>query len=225
MSDTILLGVVGSQAYGLANAQSDIDRLGVYQAPTKQILGLESVQETKVTKDDLGDFTLHELGKFVRLCINCNPTVMELLWLESYTRISKDGQALVNLRKAFLSEKAVNSYMGYAFQQATRLLSRGDFDPDLKKRTAKHGRHCWRLLIQGEWLIQTGQLKVRLNSLDAEACFKAGLAAQNDPQGFYDIVKDRCDTAKENGRGVLPEHPDIELINKTLVYLRLKNLS
>ena len=220
----ILLGIVGSQAYGLNHAGSDIDRLGIYQAPTTDVLGLHGIEGTKVTKDAQGDFTLHELGKFVKLCIDCNPTVMELLWLDRYVKISLDGQRIVNLRKAFLSEKAVHSYMGYAFQQATRLKNRGDFDPDLKKRTEKHGRHCWRLMLQGQELIETGKLKVRLSSKNAIACREAGKVAEADPNGYYDMVKSRVDAIKAAGRGVLPEKPDIELINNCLVDLRVEDL-
>lgn len=214
----ILEGVVG--AYGLATPQSDIDRLAVYQAPTEAILGLHPVQETHVVKDELGDMTTHEVSKFIKLCLACNPTVMELLWLDSYLTIHPWGRLLRNARTEFLSAKALDSYMGYAFQQATRLVKRGDFDPDLRKRTQKHGRHCWRLLIQGEYLVETGVLRVQLTPDQVDECRSAGEDAEQDPQTFFVEVKTRCDRLKANGRGLLPEHPNIDAVNEVLLRIR-----
>jgi uncharacterized protein len=47
---TILLaGIVGSTAYGLADADSDVDRLGMFAAPTRAVLGLHTPRESHVT--------------------------------------------------------------------------------------------------------------------------------------------------------------------------------
>lgn len=221
----MLLGVVGSTAYGLAHADSDIDRLGVFKTPTKQILSLHRPDETKVTKDDLGDMTLHEVEKFMRLCIQCNPTVMELLWLDDYLVQEYAGSQIVQLRSDFLSKRAVDSYMGYAFQQATRLVNRGGtFDPDLKKRTQKHGRHCWRLILQGRKLIETGELVVRLTESEAQECRDAGISAESNPQEFFNAVKHICDSIKDAGQGVLPDEPNLNKINYVLYDIRVRGL-
>jgi predicted nucleotidyltransferase len=42
----LLLGVVGSVAYGLNRPDSDRDRLGVYAAETGALLGFDPVPET-----------------------------------------------------------------------------------------------------------------------------------------------------------------------------------
>ena len=108
----ILEAVVGSTAYGLATPDSDIDMLGVYVAPTEKILGLKSVQETIITKNP--DKAIHEVGKFIHLAIQCNPTILELLFLEEYTTLTEEGKLLVDNRQAFLSKKIFNAYGGYA---------------------------------------------------------------------------------------------------------------
>jgi hypothetical protein len=46
---TILQGIVGSTAYGLATPTSDIDRMGVFVAPTKEIVGFHPPKGTIVT--------------------------------------------------------------------------------------------------------------------------------------------------------------------------------
>ncbi len=221
MHNIILMGVVGSQAYGLATPDSDYDRLGVFRTPTRLLLGLETPAETHVTKDSLGDMTLHEMGKFIRLCLACNPTVMELLWLDDYLSETHFGRQLVEHRQEFLSKRAIDSYMGYAFQQATRLVNRGGtFDPDLAKRTQKHGRHCWRLIIQGRKLIETGQLVVRLTDSEIAECRDAGVSAENDPQEYFEAVKFLCDKIKQDGQGVLPDKPNLSSINDLLLDAR-----
>lgn len=78
---TILLGVVGSQAYGLSHAGSDTDYLGIFQRPTREILGRmnkgEISADSRVSKDP--DMQSHELGKFFRLLTENNPNSLELL--------------------------------------------------------------------------------------------------------------------------------------------------
>jgi predicted nucleotidyltransferase len=177
---TVLLsGIVGSTAYGLAHEGSDIDRLGIYAAPTVQFHGLRPPigrQATTVLHEP--DVTLHEIGKFAALCLNCNPSVMELLWLEDYEILTPSGKALIAIRSAFLSAKRVrDAYMGYATQQLTRLSSK-DFhgkDPD---KIAKHARHILRLANQGMGLYETGELRVRLD--DPEEYFDFGRQVAQD---------------------------------------------
>jgi hypothetical protein len=161
----ILEAVVGSTAYGLDRPGSDVDRLGIYAAPTLEVAGLDwsKHRETQVTTDP--DVTMHEVGKFCRLALKGNPTITELLWVEHPLFKNWAGQWLVDFRTGFLSSHAVaNAYLGYALAQARKLESRGDgsFSADTRKRTAKHGRHMLRLLRQGRELLETGELTLRV---------------------------------------------------------------
>jgi predicted nucleotidyltransferase len=160
---TLLVGTVGSTAYGLAHAGSDIDRLGVYAEPTLDVcVHPKKADGSQVRRNP--DVTLHEVGKYVRLAAAANPTVLELLWLDRYETSTPMGELLVAHRHVFLSDLVVNTYGGYARQQVHRLRQRGDgsFGADLRKRKAKHARHCFRLLVQGAEVRRTGKLVVRL---------------------------------------------------------------
>lgn len=165
---TVLLqGIVGSTAYGLANEDSDVDRLGIFAAPTRDILGLSPPPDSAVFTNP--DITLHEIRKYLKLVLACNPTVTELLWLpeDLYEIWTPLGGELMALRRQLMHAKGVrNAYMGYATQQFKRLESRGDgaFSSDLRKRTAKHARHLARLVTQGYLLYATGLLQVRLDN-------------------------------------------------------------
>jgi len=147
MTETILMGLVGSTAYGLATESSDKDYLGVFMSPTRSLLGLTSPKETIVRRDP--DMQLHELGKFCRLALAANPTILELLFLGEYEVMTPQGQRLVDLRHSFLSARIRTTFGGYAIQQARRLQRDGAFESALRARSEKHGRHCMRLMTQG----------------------------------------------------------------------------
>lgn len=170
--DILLEGVVGSQAYGLATPTSDIDLMGVYLEPRDTFLGLHPVLEKNLTVHKTGeeqDVTYHEVGKFMRLALKSNPSILELLWLpeDCYTQVSPMGEWLIDSRHWFASAELVkNAYLGYATQQFKLLERRGDFGSDMKKRTEKHARHLYRLLIQGFGLYRTGRLDVKLVGLE-----------------------------------------------------------
>ncbi|WP_243718717.1 nucleotidyltransferase domain-containing protein [Actinomadura sp. KC06] len=154
-ANVLLAGIVGSTAYGLAGPGSDIDRLGVYAAPTTAFHGLHPPTgrdaTTVTTKPDV---TFHEAGKCAALCLGMNPTVTELIWLPDglYETRTALGEQLISIRTAFLSARRVkDAYLGYAVSQFKRLETRGDgsFSADTRKRTAKHARHLARLVHQG----------------------------------------------------------------------------
>ncbi|MDI2127264.1 nucleotidyltransferase domain-containing protein [Yinghuangia seranimata] len=226
---TLLLGVVGSTAYGLAGEGSDEDRLGVYLAPPADVLGLRGpsvLTGSRVTTDP--DVTVHELYKFTTLALKGNPTVSELLWLDGYVVETEGGRALREVREAFLSTAAVRgAYGGYALQQSRKLLSRHGagqrgFSSDLAKRTAKHGRHCLRLLRQARGLLATGHLAIDM-SAQREELFAAGELAASDPEAFAALFESEF-AALETVDSVLPEHPDHARVERVVVELRLASM-
>lgn len=161
MSRTILQGIVGSTAYGLAREGSDIDRMSVFVASTLDIAGLDwhSSKDSQVNQGPEGDdFSAHEVGKFVRLALKANPTITELMWLKQYEILDPLGEKLIAARELFLSSRAVRSaYLGYANAQFQKFEQSG-----IKKR--KHARHCLRLLRQGLELLETGAIEIQVNN-------------------------------------------------------------
>jgi len=239
----ILAGIVGSTAYGMANENSDIDMLGVYQAPTRDVLGLHDVEQSKVGHDP--DWQAHELGKLFKLCLSCNPTVSEILWLpeELYAIRTPAADAVIDIRQGFLSTKAFKSYGGYARQQFHRLKADGNVGFDADKRTpekiAKHGRHLARLVLQGAHLMMTGEILVRLEPQDRDFCFsigdrvgeferirlEQGELTEAQRQAAYGEVEELLDWYDFLGpKSILPAQPDLEGVNKVLVDLRLADL-
>ncbi|OXS35534.1 nucleotidyltransferase [Streptomyces sp. XY006] len=206
--NVLLSGIVGSTAYGLAREGSDIDRLGLFAAPTAQLHGLHRPKESHVSTAP--DRTLHEAAKWCRLALGGNPTAMELVWLpdELYEVRTPLGDELIGIRSSFLSARRVrDAYLGYATQQFRRLESRGDgsFSADTRKRTAKHARHLKRLCTQGLELYTTGRLTIRVEDPAEYHAFGERVAA--DPSAARPLLQ-RYEDAFTAGPTVLPEEPD-----------------
>ncbi|MDH6130455.1 nucleotidyltransferase domain-containing protein [Kitasatospora sp. GP82] len=218
----LLSGIVGSTAYGLAHAGSDLDRLGLFAAPTEQFHGLHRPAESHVTTAP--DSTLHEAAKWCRLALSCNPTASELVWLpaELYDVRTPLGDELIAIRRSFLSEQAVrNSYLGYATGQFRKLSSRDPSDSRSRQRAAKHARHLVRLVQQGLTLHETGEVVVRLT--DPVRVRELGERYADRPHLAVDLLADA--EARFDRPGVLPAAPDEAPAESWLRRVRLAHLS
>lgn len=215
MTKSILMGVVGSQAYGLATEDSDVDKLGIYLAPSNEFLGLNPPTDKNSTIHTAKpDITMHEAGKFCRLALKMNPSVYELLWLDRYEVKSADAAWLLEIRKAFQSRKAVrDAYFGYAVHQLKKLENNGR-----TPRGEKNARHLLRLLVQGHELYTTGELTVNLGHV-ADEVREFGRQAVETPSTAHQVV-DRYEKAFDNAASPLPEKPDTDTINNWLLTVR-----
>ncbi|MER8183498.1 nucleotidyltransferase domain-containing protein [Kitasatospora sp. NPDC094015] len=201
----LLQGIVGSTAYGLAHAGSDLDRLGLFAAPTGDLHGLHRPAESHVTTAP--DRTLHEAAKWCRLALGGNPTASELVWLpeELYEVRTALGEELIGLRRSFLSEGAVRrSYLGYAGQQFRKLANRDRTDTAGLARAAKHARHLVRLVEQGLALHETGEVVIRL--ADPERVRELGERFAAEPEQAADLLAEA--ERRFDRPGSLPAEPD-----------------
>lgn len=211
-------GVTGSHAHGLNHAGSDVDRVVVFNNPTWDYLGLYPPSETSsAEKTTLGDTTYHEVGKFCRLGIKANPSILEVLWLDQYEEKSPEGEELISLRRDMLSVRAVKSaYLGYAnsqFNGAARSKSAAS--------SSKYGRHFYRLLCQGVELYRDGNMQVKVEDPEKVLAFGERMAL-----GHLQEAKDLLTWAEEefSKPSALPEEPNIRKVNDWLVDLRIRQL-
>lgn len=211
----ILSAIVGSHAYGLADKDSDEDILGIYVAPTIDILALKKPTESVVDTDP--DYAYHEVEKFIRLAMRCNPTILELLFLDKYLVKTREGEMIKEIRQAFLSKITYKSYGGYAISQARKLQKTGRYNKRLQKRFEKHTRHCFRLIQQGSQLLKTGGLDVKVSN--REELLEIGRLS-------VDQIFEKFNKAFNEFNKIetsLPDKPDYQLINRVLLTIREKN--
>jgi hypothetical protein len=149
--------LVGSQGYGLATPESDIDVRGIYVAPTKDLLGLKSVPQCLDASSI--DMQLYEVGKFMQLALKASPNALEILWAPSIY-LEDNGLILRQNRQEFLSEPFVRkSYGGYASGQFRLALN-------APHRKEKAFRHMFRLYEQGMDLLTTGDMTYQVKDPD-----------------------------------------------------------
>jgi hypothetical protein len=218
---TLLSGITGSRAYGMARPDSDTDRHAIFAAPTVEFHGLNPPIGKKATIcRHEPDVTLHEAGKAAALLLNGNPTMGELLWLpeDCYETRTPWGDALIGMRKAFLSAPRVRaSYLGFASQQFDRLRKAGRFPNVPTSRIAKHARHLIRLVEQGTRLWVTGELQVRVD--DPHRYFAFGERVVDDPD-FASGQLARAELTFAQAPTVLPDEPDVARVEEWLLAVR-----
>lgn len=120
-ASTILLGLGGSHAYGLATETSDVDFKGVCVPPARYFLGFLNRFEQAESKEP--DLTAFDVRKFFQLAADCNPNIIEILWLDDgdYVIETEMGHHLRWFRHHFLSRKARHTFSGYAMAQLKRI--------------------------------------------------------------------------------------------------------
>ena len=133
----IFLTLGGSYAYGTNVETSDIDIRGCALNSRSDVLGLSNFEQVV---DNKTDTTIYSFNKLVKLLINCNPNVIEVLGCkpEHYIQCSEIGQELIDNRKLFLSQKAINSFGGYANQQLRRLENALARDKSSQSKKEEH---------------------------------------------------------------------------------------
>lgn len=231
MSDNwtpLLSGVVGSHAYGLAHANSDVDILTVSAAPTADFHGLHPPTGKSASCVTVSpDVTVHEAAKYVGLCLAANPTVTELLWLPDDCYVTRHplGDELLAIRRSLLGAHRIRAaYIGYAYAQFKKLQLRGTtFSSDTRTRVEKHARHLLRLIDGGTQLYLTGHLNVRL--IDPDRYVNFGQTIINDPDAGIAIAERLLAAANvtfDNVTSPLPDHPDPTRAEAWLRRVRLR---
>lgn len=119
-SNIILLGLGGSHAYGTNIEGSDLDCRGIALNSKRDILYKNNFEQFE---DKQTDTVIYSFNKIISLLSNCNPNTIEIVGLkpEHYLYLSPIGEELLANKSMFLSQRAINSFGGYANQQLSRL--------------------------------------------------------------------------------------------------------
>lgn len=119
--DHVLLRVQsGSHAYGLATADSDVDERGIFALPAAAYVALSPPLEH--LQDARGDVVFYGLRKFLALASAANPSALELLFPPPGTVLQQapPAQLLFARRQLFVTQRCVDSHVGYARAQIQR---------------------------------------------------------------------------------------------------------
>jgi len=151
----LLKVIIGSQAYNLAESNSDTDRRGVYLENPNQIFGLKKAEPSSFSEDK--NDTIYPLKHFVSLLCNNNPNLLEMLYVKDKFIEHIDplfDKYIMKNREVFISKKSYKSYLGYASHQIH--LAEQNKRPEYSKcgYDSKSAMHICRLMIQLKNLIE-----------------------------------------------------------------------
>jgi hypothetical protein len=115
----VLETTVGSHAWGLADASSDVDVRGVFALPFRWTQGLVAPPEDLVSVD--GSATYWAAGKAIRQALRADPNTLEMLFVPTATPLDPIGEWLLAERDAFVSVEIYGTFGRYALGQLRRL--------------------------------------------------------------------------------------------------------
>lgn len=107
--------IVGSQMFGTAEEGSDIDIATIYKCDMYDLIGMTYKEHDDIDKDN----RRYELGKFIKLLMNANPNMLEILNAPSdcILESSWEWDLLRSYKKRFLTKKIYDTFCGYARTQ------------------------------------------------------------------------------------------------------------
>jgi len=189
--------------------------MGIFVAPTVEVAGLDW-NSSKESWSDAGpegdDTTYHEIGKFLKLALKSNPTLIELFFMNEYEILTPEGAGLVDIRDAVLYTDGIrNAYYGYAVAQHSRVLREY---PDHKIKMA---RHCLRITDQAIDLLTTGTCSPKV--ADPQRYFAL------DEMNFTDLslMLGQSVALINTSESVLPDKPDRDTVRDFLREIRRNN--
>ncbi len=211
--------VIGSQAYGLADMDSDVDRRGIY-LPTAEahwsLYGVPEQLENHETQE-----AYWELQKFLMLALKANPNVLECLYTPLVETATPLAQELLAMRSIFLSRMVYQTFNGYVLSQFKKMQS------DIRNHgTAKwkHVLHLIRLLLSGVGVLRDGAVPVAVDEhRDRLLAIRRGEVAWDDVEEWRLRLHRDFNAAFETT--TLPDRPNYERANAFLISARRRALS
>ncbi len=206
--------VIGSQAFGLSDEASDIDRRGIYLPPAELHWSLYGVPE-QIENNDTQE-AYWELQKFVVMALKANPNILECLYTPLVEFASPLAHELLAERRRFLSRLIYQTYNGYVMSQFKKL------EQDLRARGEikwKHAMHLIRLLLSGVTALKETDLRIRLDEYREQLLqIKRGALPWDEVNSWrLRLHKDFDNAFATTG---LPDRPDYNWANDFLIKTR-----
>lgn len=128
VDNLIVSHMAGSHAYGMSTPESDVDVRGIFCADAVNIrTPWFPVREQTIANMD--DAKVYELTNFMKLYLDCNPNIVESLWVtdKSIIQTSPAYDLLRKYRQDLLSSKVAFTFSGYAMSQMKRIKGHNKF--------------------------------------------------------------------------------------------------
>lgn len=221
--NTILKVLVGSRAHGLNNEESDYDYRGVYVLPTRDILslGYEYKGSTWI-EGEKEDNTAWEIGHFLHLARQCNPTIIEVFKAPVIVGDSW-GYELRSLLKNILNiHRCYNAFIGYGKNQQKKFLDKKEGKPF--KYAVAHVRTLYNLceiLGSDDFTVSVGDKPIGLVLRD----IKEGKCTPGVILDITEYYESMCTKLLDKRKNeIFDERKLFEALNNFLIKIRIANL-
>lgn len=141
--------VAGSKLYGLNTPESDTDIRGIFIQDENNLIELP--QEVS---DEKSDIKFYSLKKFMKLAADCNPNIIELLFIpkDKLIQTSPQYDLLCENAHLFMSKKARHTFTGYAYSQIQRAKGKNKKVHDVDKYMTEEAlQYVINLYHHNEW--------------------------------------------------------------------------
>jgi uncharacterized protein len=206
--------VMGSQAYGLENEDSDTDRRGIYLAPAELQWSLFGAPEQ--FEDNAAQACYWELQKFLTMALRANPNILECLYSPIVEKTTPLAEELLKIRQGFLSQMIFQTFNGYALSQFKKI------EQDLRNHGEvrwKHAMHLLRLLLTGAATLREARVPVRVEThRDRLLAVKTGSLPWPEVDAWRRELHHDFEQALAETK--LLERPDYEAANRFLIKAR-----
>lgn len=230
LKNEILRSVVGSGVHGIAiEGTDDHDEMGIYVEPPEYVLGISREREDYISRTQPEgvrsgpgdvDLVLYGLRKYLRLAMKGNPTALIPLYAPHSDLIvtSELGWELRDCRHWFLSQEAVERFLGYMHSQHERMMGGGKRNrvpnrPELIERygwDVKYGSHALRLAHQGYEIASRGTLTLPLEDEVRQRVLsvKRGEVDRAEVSAEISSLEMKVRDLLDSGTAAVREHPN-----------------
>jgi predicted nucleotidyltransferase len=158
--------ISGAHLYGFPSPDSDYDLRGTHILPVREVVGLDTGQETVQleTKDEVLELDLvtHDVKKFFGLLLKKNGYVLEQVYSPLVVYTTPAHEELKAIARDCITRHHSHHYFGFAETQWKL------FDKE-RPRRVKPLLYVYRVLLTGIRLMRTGVVEANLVQLNAEA--------------------------------------------------------
>ena len=238
-TNTHLLVLMGSVAYGCSSDTSDNDVYGVCIPPKHvvfphlagEIVGFgrnknrfEQWQQHHIQDGDKEyDFSIYNIVKYFSLCMENNPNIIDSLFvpLNCVIHSTNIGQKIRENRQIFLHKGCWHKFKGYAFSQLAKMKTKTAEEGSKRDKyikeygyDIKHGYHLFRLMDEVEQLLTTGKLNLQRGREQMKS-IRRGEWKEEEIIAYF---KDKeSDLEKAYEKSNLPHSPDENAIKMLLM--------
>jgi len=232
------LSYAGSRTYGTHTPVSDVDIQGFFIPNLEYLIGLKQVEQVELNfknvRGVLIEGTIFSIPKIFKLLSECNPNVLEMLWIRESDMIYKNNVAekvLAN-KDLFISKKVKHTFGGYAHAQLQRMKRvniNANLNPLRRQRReefgydTKNALHLIRILTMGYEILVEKTLNVWREDREY---LKAILAGEYNFEYIQQLADKKFDLLEEAYiKSDLPEKVDyskIEDLLKTIIIQKIK---